>query len=139
MTHQTAVYLVLEKANRVLFQLRTATGYRDGEHGLPSGKVESGELLVDAIVREASEEVGLELRPEDLVLSHLMERHTPTGNWLDFFFVCLRWTGQPVNAEPHKCREIAWLQRDAESISDYVSEALNAMSAGVAFSRYEGR
>lgn len=138
MSHRTAVYLVMSRDEQTLFMMRVGTGYRDGEYGLPSGRVEPGELLYEAVVREASEEIGVVVRPEDLSLSHLVERQTPTGNWLDFFFVCHRWSGEPTNTEPAKCDHVQWLARHNSGVSDYVRAALVAISEGVAFSRYEG-
>ena len=76
-THRLAVYLILRRDDRVLFGLRRGTGYRDGEWGLPSGKLEAGERLLDAMVREAKEELGLDLDPASPrsgeAVDHLLE------------------------------------------------------------------
>jgi ADP-ribose pyrophosphatase YjhB (NUDIX family) len=126
------------REERVLFMMRSGTGYRDDEYGLPSGKVESGELLVVAAVREAAEEVGVGIDAHDLSMAHCLERETPTGNWLDFFYLCRRWSDEPRNAEPDKCDHLAWLLGDEPAVTDYVRLALAAIRAGTPFATYVG-
>lgn len=137
-SHQLAVYLVLRSGDDVLFGLRSGTGYRDGEYGLPSGKVDAQELLIDAIVREAQEEVDLDLDPSSLRLVHMVERDTPTGQWLDFFFLCTEWLGEPRNAEPHKCAALEWLAPDHPAVIDYISTVLKVIGTGEPFSTHAG-
>ncbi|MDY7105097.1 MAG: NUDIX domain-containing protein [Actinomycetota bacterium] len=137
MTHRVAVYVILRSADgRVLFMLRDGTGYRDGEYGLPSGKAEQGESLVGAAVREVREEIGLELDPESLQLVHAGERAAPGARWLDFFFTCDRWDGEPVNAEPHKCAGLAWLPPSSPGVIAYLAAVIARIDAGVAFSTH---
>ena len=127
MAHLLAVYLVLRRGEEVLFGLRRGTGYRDGEWGLPAGRLEEGERLIDAVVREAEEELGLRLDPASLHILTAIERDTDTGLWLDVFYGCDRWDGEPVNAEPHRCADLAWLRPDAPGITDYVAEVLASL------------
>lgn len=138
MSHRLAVYVVLREGSDVMFMLRSGTGYRDGQYGLPSGKVEQGESLIDAARREVVEETGLALRANQLILGHVMERVTTTGRWIDWFFVADEWDGQPTNREPWKCGGFAWLRPDHETISDYVRLALRAIADGQPFSVYHG-
>lgn len=127
-SHRLAVYLVLRRADTVLCGLRTGTGYRDGEWGLPSGKVEPGERLADAMVREAREEIGIDLDAASLRIATVIERDTDTGLWLDVFYECDAWSGDPVNGEPERCGGLAWLRPDAEHITDYVADVLLRIS-----------
>lgn len=60
------VMLLLVRDERVLFAQRSGTGYADGQWNLPSGKLERGEDLVSALIREAREEVDVELKRDDL-------------------------------------------------------------------------
>jgi 8-oxo-dGTP diphosphatase len=126
-SHRLAVYLILRRGDEVLFGLRQGTGYRDGEWGLPSGKLEAGERLIDAMVREAREEVGLELEPTSLRIATAVERDTDTGLWLDVFYECDVWHGEPVNGEPAKCAELRWLRPDSPGVTDYVADVLRSL------------
>ncbi len=63
-----AVYLILEKDNKILLLRRYNTGYNDGLYSLPSGHVEDGEFPIDALIREAQEEIGIIIAKEHLLL-----------------------------------------------------------------------
>jgi ADP-ribose pyrophosphatase YjhB (NUDIX family) len=126
-----ACYLVLLKNNKVLLLRRYNTGYEDGNYGLISGHVESNESIRSAIVREAKEEVGIEVNPNDLSFIRVVHRKfTEDRIYIDFFFSTKCWTGQPSNLEPLKCDEILWV--DIENIPDnvipYVRDAIEGMA-----------
>jgi 8-oxo-dGTP pyrophosphatase MutT (NUDIX family) len=86
-----------------------------------------------AAAREAREELGITIDPADLAFAHLCHHADPDGlARVGVFFAARRWTGGPVNAEPHKCSEIAW-HATGELPSDivsYIRTGLNAYSAG---------
>lgn len=82
---------------------------------MPSGKVDQGEAFSAAAIREAKEEVGIDIRPEDLeyVLTlHRKSDDNPDQAWVDILFICEKWEGEPYNAEPHKHSELQWLDLD---------------------------
>jgi len=68
-----AVNLVLLLNNKqnekeILLQLRENTGYMDNMYDFAcSGHVEKGESFSKALVREAKEEIGIEIKEEDLI------------------------------------------------------------------------
>lgn len=108
-----AVYIIFRKGDEILLIRRFQTGYHDGEYGLPSGHVDGGEPSEVAAAREALEEVGVTIKPEDLKFVHLMHRqiaaNDPDGaERMDLFFEALAWDGDLVNCEPHKCDELRW-------------------------------
>ena len=82
-----AVYLVLEDAGSILVGLRQNTGYEDGMYQVFAGHVEEGELPKEAMIREANEELGITLYPDDLFLAHTMYRakRDETGDRADYF------------------------------------------------------
>ena len=69
-----AVYLVLQSGNEVLLSKRFNTGYADGMYSLPAGHVDIGESAIQAMVREAKEEIDITILPEDLVLKKILHR-----------------------------------------------------------------
>lgn len=73
MAHRLAIFLVLTDGDSVLFGLHQGTGYRDGEYGLLAGKVDEGETTVEALLREASEEVGIHVDESDAQLVHISD------------------------------------------------------------------
>jgi 8-oxo-dGTP diphosphatase len=103
------VLLLLERDGQVLLALRQNTGYADGEWNVPSGKLEHGEDLVKAMMRESREEIALPVRRNDLELVTTVHHLTPEGRArIGFFFRARHWHGEPTNAEPDKCSRIAW-------------------------------
>jgi 8-oxo-dGTP diphosphatase len=96
----------------VLLHLRQGTGYMDGYWATIAGHVEQGESMLTAAVREAAEEVGVEIAEADLVPLTVMQRTQNTGDPIeervDFLFTCRRWTGEPRRVEPDKSAELAW-------------------------------
>ncbi|GAA4372217.1 NUDIX domain-containing protein [Agromyces bauzanensis] len=112
-----AAYVFLVDGDRVLLQLRTGTGYYDDWWAASAaGHVEAGEPVTRAIVREASEELGVTLAERDLEPLSTMHRTAPTGlavdQRVDFFFACRTWGGTPALQE-QKAADLRWFDLDA--------------------------
>ncbi|GGT51646.1 NUDIX hydrolase [Streptomyces kurssanovii] len=111
------VMIILERRDgevlKVCLAERLNTGYADGLLNLPSGKVECGEDPYDAVIREAKEEVGIDLDRQALRLVHVTYFRSPAGHTrVGWFFAADRWDGEPYNAEPHKCAGLSWHRPD---------------------------
>jgi len=107
------VLLLLARGGEVLLARRQNTGYSDGMWNLPSGKLEDGEDVVAAMIRESDEEIGLRLEREDLRVVSTVHWRTPEGGGrVGFFFTADRWDGEPENREPHKCSDLRWFPLD---------------------------
>ncbi|MEU6432580.1 NUDIX domain-containing protein [Microbispora sp. NPDC046973] len=106
------VHLLLTDGEKVLLGRRHGTGYGDGEWQImPSGHLEEGESVVDTAVREAREELGVEVDGCEVV--HVMHHRNAGGTArIGMFLVSRSITGTPVNAEPHKCAELGWFPLD---------------------------
>jgi 8-oxo-dGTP diphosphatase len=111
------VMLILTHGDLVLLAQRRGTGYADGQWNLPSGKVEADEHPVDAIVREAREEIGIDVDPASLRSVGAVHYRNPEEQArLGLFFAIEAdpaTQGKPFNAEPHKCARIDWFRLDA--------------------------
>lgn len=109
-----AVYLFLEKDGKYLFLRRANSGYYDGHYQVPSGHIEAGETSREAMVREAKEEVGIDLDIDDLQFVNAVYRMDGerTGYRVDFCFLATTWQGEVTNAEPGKCDDIQWFSPD---------------------------
>ena len=108
---------VIVHEGRVLL-VRRGTEPLRGRWSIPGGLVELGEMLRDAVVREAREETGLEVEPVELV--ELLDRiHREDGriryHYVIADYLC-RVTGGALQAASD-ADEVRWVQR-AEWNSD---------------------
>ncbi|GGK17517.1 hypothetical protein GCM10010124_07550 [Pilimelia terevasa] len=122
--------------DEILLGMRQHTGYADGHWHLPSGHLEAGESLPAGIIREAEEEIGLRLTPEQVRFVQLVHHAGPGEEpRVGVFFEATRWAGEPVNAEPHKCAELRWFPARAipPETLDYPAEAIARYLRGESF------
>lgn len=134
---KVAVYLFLIKKDKMLLSRRYNTGWRDGEYSLPAGHLDPNESLVQAMLRESREEIGITLKPENIKLVHTM--HRMISSYIDLFFVANEWTGEIINAEPNKCDDLKWfLLKDLpKNIVPSVKQAIEKYQEGNIFSELE--
>lgn len=131
------VHLILRRHGGILMLRRANTGYGDGHLHQPSGHLERNESVVDGVIREANEEVGVVVEPSALRCVHVMHRADPAGDdRIGFFFEADGWSGEPRNVEPDKCSELVWVDPSAlpEDTIAYPAEGIACCERGVFFS-----
>ncbi len=129
-----AVYLLLIRGDSILMLRRHNTGFADGSYSMIAGHVEAGEDLKTAMVREAREEAGIRLSPEDLevigVIHSMSDRE-----YVNFFLKASEWSGEVVNMEPDKCDDLRWF--DIANLPDntvpYARQGIENYRGGVWF------
>lgn len=131
------VHLFLVRDGQLLLLRRMNTGFHDGEYGLVAGHADGGETVARAMIREAREEAGIVVAPEDLRLVQVMHR-LEGHERISFFFEATRWQGEPRNTEPHKCDELAWydLRRLPRPMVPYIAYALERYQEGAVYSEF---
>ncbi len=134
-----ASYLVLmNEREQVLLLRRFNTGFKDGMYSLVAGHVDAGETFTQGLMREALEEAGVIVSPEDAEIAHMMHRKSDTdgSERVDVFFVVRKWSGEITNCEPGKCDELAWFNLDdlPENMVEYIRVALGHIRVGVKYS-----
>ncbi len=136
-----AIYLVLHKGDKVLLHQRANTQYHNGEYGLVSGHMDGDELGTTAMIREAKEEAGIDLKPEDLKFVHLVHRlNRETGDeHIDIFYEAHKWTGEITNIEPHKCSDLSWFPIDnlPRNTIPLIKNVVTKIKNGEHYSEYE--
>ncbi len=129
-----ASYIFLEKDSKYLIARRFNTGYQDGFYQTPAGHVDEGEFPSETAIREAKEEIGIEISPADLELFHVSYRvkHDDTDNRVDFFFRVRKWKGEVINTEPNKCDDLKWVRLNElpSNMTLHVKEAFEALKKG---------
>jgi 8-oxo-dGTP pyrophosphatase MutT (NUDIX family) len=131
----SAVHLVLIDDGRVLLARRANTGYEDGKLSVPAGHLDGGETVRAAAVREAAEEIGVDLALDDVQFAHVMHRRS-NDERIDFFVRCERWSGDVRIAEPDKCSELVWADPAAlpGDVIPYVRQGITRVIAGEPYS-----
>jgi len=121
----------------VLLLRRYNTGYEDGNYSVVAGHLDGGEEVKMAMIREAKEEIGIDLDYEDVTINQVMHRLADDER-IDFFLSATKWTGEIENKEPHKCDELSWHSLDAlpENVIPYIRHALMNHQVGCQFDSF---
>lgn len=136
-----AVYLILRRDKEVLLLRRANTGYQDGKYSLIAGHLDGDEVAKDGLAREAQEEAGIVVKPEDMTLvhtAHRLKRSEAGQERIDLFFEATSWEGEIVNAEPLKCDDLSWYALDLlpDTMLPFVRLVLADVVRGVNYSEY---
>ena len=101
-----------EDRTEILLHRRQNTGYQDGKWDIAgSGHVDEGETAQLAIVRECKEELGIDVKIEDLTFMHLSHRLSER-TYFDIYFIVNKYVGIPSIMEAEKCFELKWFDID---------------------------
>lgn len=135
-----AVYLVLRRGDEVLLLRRANTGYQDGKYGIVAGHLDGDELGTEAMIREAEEEAGITIDPDDLRFVHVVHRlgRNDGQERVDFFYEATNWQGEITNMEPNKCDDLSWYPIDnlPEDMLPLVKLVLEDIARGISYSEY---
>ncbi|WP_216215774.1 NUDIX hydrolase [Amycolatopsis aidingensis] len=134
--HLIDVHVLLTRDAELLLTRRRGGAF-DGMWHLPSGKLDAAEDVLTAAAREADEEVGVMIDPNDLALVHTIHVNgSGPEPRLGLFFATERWIGEPSNREPDKCSDLGWfdlLSLPAELI-EYPAAGIRGYHHGIPFS-----
>lgn len=132
------VHLILRRDGgtgpEVLLSRRAGPVYAAGLWHLPSGHLDPGEDMVEAVIREALEETGVVIGAEDVAAAVTVHHRPPRGgSRLGVFFEVRRWTGRPSVREPDRCDGMGWYPLDGlpEPMVAYCRAGLDAYRVGL--------
>lgn len=135
---KVAVFLILTKEvdgqTYILLQKRYNTGYMDGKYDTAcSGHLEKGESLSMALIREAKEEIDLEIKEEDLQLVSII--HPYQEDYINVFFTTNKYVGIPKIMEPNKCDDLKWfdINKLPENIIMRIKNVLENIKRGIIY------
>lgn len=132
-----AVHLFLVKEDKIVLLRRYNTGYEDGNYSVIAGHVDGNEDLKSAMIREAKEEAGIAISPNDLKIVGAMHRKSEDER-VDFFLAASVWQGQLKNMEPNKCDDLSWFEinRLPNNMVPYVKKAIENYTNGTQFDMF---
>ncbi|MFC9745747.1 NUDIX domain-containing protein [Streptomyces niveus] len=133
------VHLYLERPDgKVLLGLRHPdSGFAPSTWHVLAGHCEQ-ESAVTCLVREAREEAGLRIEPQDVELVHVVHHIDRTGDQprMGLFFRARTWTGEPELREPDKCTQWTFWDPTAlpELLVPYTRVVIDGIRAGRLYS-----
>ncbi|MGC4192080.1 MAG: NUDIX domain-containing protein [Thermomicrobiales bacterium] len=132
-----AVHILIRQDDRVLLLRRFNTGYEDGNYSLVAGHLDGNEEVVQAAIRETSEEAGIVVAPSAMKVAAVMHRQSDTER-IDFFLETWEWTGTIENREPDKCDELAWFPINTlpSNTVPYIRHAIERITQGEWFQTF---
>ena len=135
MTRAT-VYVLLEDDGKILMFKRKNTNWFDGFYNLPCGHINGHETLRQAAVREAKEEVGVDIDLDDLEFAQIVHRISDSAQgyfeYIETYFKVKKWKNKPFLAEEDSGEDLVWLDTNhlPENTLPYTKEAIDHILAG---------
>ncbi|MBY0537911.1 NUDIX domain-containing protein [Patescibacteria group bacterium] len=132
---RTAVFIVLEKDGKIFMLRRANTGWSDGLLTVPAGHVDKGDFVIESAIKEAKEEAGVSINPEDLEFLHV---DFIRDEYVNFYFKATKWEGEPGVGEPEMASEGIWcdLANLPDDIVPPIQNLFVQIKQGKAFSEY---
>ncbi len=132
-----AVFIILEKDGKVFLTRRQNTGWEDGKYSLTGGHLDGEETAKQAAIREAKEELGVTIDPNDVQfvnVSHLITN----SERIHFTFIAKSWEGEPRNNEPEKADDGQWFDIDnlPENIMEVSKQTINWYKNNIVYTEF---
>lgn len=117
---------ILNEKNELLLQKRAVPAEKN-HWCIPGGRLEMFETLEHAVIREAKEETGTDIKVIKLmgVCDHIIEAEN--AHWVAMSYLCKIEKGNPTIMEPDKASDMKWFPLDAlpEKLTITTKKALN--------------
>lgn len=134
----SAVYLIIKnEEGKILLQRRQGTKLWPGFLALPAGHIDEGENAIDAVIREAKEELSITITEDNIVDSFVVNRRNKSLKpYFDVYFEISSYVGQIKINEPEKCSELKWcdINNLPYDMIDFEVEAIKNRQQGITFS-----
>ncbi len=134
----SAIYMIIKnEKGEILFQRRCGSKLWPDFLGLPAGHVDKGEDVYQALVREAKEELNIDINVKDIEDTFVVNRiNKNLKPYYDVYFVIKNYKGIIKINEPNKCQELKWVLLDnmPDDVIEFEKIALDNYEKGIKFS-----
>jgi len=134
-----SVHILFLRDDDILLLLRKNIT-SDGLYSVVAGHLDGGETITQALVREAKEETGVDITPNDVEVKTVCHSYSSHNNreFIQFFAICRKWTGELINNEPDKCGELKFfpINNLPKNMVPYVRDGIEKTLAGINFYEY---
>ena len=100
--------LVYNDNGEILLTRRCSNIAYGNMYSLPGGHLEKNETVIDGMIRELKEEIGVEFKENELELIKIINRKISEENYIDFIFRCYLNNREVSNLEKDKCTRIIY-------------------------------
>lgn len=112
---KSAIHMIIYQDNKILLQKRKGSKLWPGYYALPAGHIDSGENQYDALLREAKEELDIDINIKNIINSYVVLRRNyfkidgkQLEPYIDYYFEIKKYEGTPKIVEKDKCEELIW-------------------------------
>ena len=134
----SAIYMIIKnEKGEILFQRRCGSKLWPDFLGLPAGHVDKGEDVYQALVREAREELNIDINVKNIEDTFVVNRiNKNLKPYYDVYFVIKNYKGIIKINEPNKCQELKWVLLDnmPEDVIEFEKIVLDNYEKGIKFS-----
>ena len=128
------INLIIKQNDKILLFFRN-DGFFSVDGGrwvLPAGHIEQGETAMHAAIREAKEELDINIAQSDIKFVQIMSNLASRTEGFDFFFEVSKYTGTLRNCEGDKCADMKYFTlaeiSKLEKVSSTTRIALDAFA-----------
>jgi len=131
-TIKVGVGVVILKDGKTLLAKRKGS-HAEGAYGSAGGHVEFGETPIEAVKREAMEELGIEIGNVEFV--SCTNLHKDGKQYIDISFTAEIVSGEPKICEPDRVESLGWYDLDdlPAPLFEPVAIVLEAMRTGTRY------
>ena len=134
----SSIYLIIKnKEGKILLQRRQGTKLWPGFLALPAGHLDVGEDAYEAAIREAKEELNIDIKVDNISDVFVVNRKNKSLlPYYDVYFELNGYNGKIKINEPNKCSELVWFSINSlpEDMIEFEKIALNNYLKGIKFS-----
>lgn len=134
----SSVYLIIRNEKKeILLQRRQGTKLWPGFLALPAGHIDEGENAYEAVIREAMEELSIEISVSDIIDTFVVNRRNKSLlPYYDVYFEIDKYKGKIKINEPEKCSELIWcdINNLPQDMIGFEKEAIKNNLNGIKFS-----